>query len=325
MLKKNKDALKEVLAKNFQKSEKAKFYQVKGLKKYSKTVIIKTVKKIDEKKLNQVQGVLRKQLNDPAIELLKWIDTVGGLIPRKNIYKAPLFDTDDIKEYSPWRTCPLGEHWVIRHLRQKKSLEDVDGHCRKNPTGKDIIKGDEIDQIAQSQIFKNVQIKTAQGILNDAENSDIYNDLIAGWTAFWNYQLKATTPLHPSYVKALIATESTFNPSAINPKNSKKIGPARGIMQVTVDTQSRLSGDRKELRDHFVILTDEEIWEPNKNICAGIRWLFRKREIVKSKLGREPSWEEVLMDYKGRLNSQNKVTQKIKDEIKKYLKQLGVK
>ena len=89
---------------------------------------------------------MRDELQNPAIDLLKWIDTVSGLIPRKNIYKIPFFDTEQIKEYSPWRICPIGEHWVRRHDRQKKQIEDVDGHRRKNPSSKNLIIGNDFNK-----------------------------------------------------------------------------------------------------------------------------------------------------------------------------------
>jgi hypothetical protein len=59
----------------------------------------------------------------------------------------------------------------------------------------------------------------------------------------------------------------------------------------------------KGLQNYFVILDDDDIWDPNKNICASIRWLFRKRETAKAVLKREPTWEEVLLDYKGVVKS----------------------
>ncbi|HLE10305.1 MAG: hypothetical protein A2504_04600 [Bdellovibrionales bacterium RIFOXYD12_FULL_39_22] len=324
MIKNNKEILKTVLAKSFDKADRAKFFFVKGNKKFSKTIIVKSPKKIDQKKVDAAVGVLRQEFKDPAIELLLWIGSVGGLVSRREVYKAPFFDTDNIKIYNPWRVCAIGEHWVIQHLRLKKNVEDVDGHCRKNPTGKDIIKGDEIDQVAQTERFKNASVRTSNVKLEDIENSNLYNEIIAGWTAYWNYMFKVNPPLHPNHVKALIATESSFDPKSFNGTNPKRIGPARGLMQLTEDTQGNLSGDRKELKDQFVILTDDEIYNPNKNICAGIRWLFRKRDTAKNRLKREPTWEEVLMDFKGRTRSQSGETKKIRMDLKKYLKLMGM-
>ena len=121
-----------------------------------------------------------------------------------------------------------------------------------------------------------------------------------------------------------MATESGFNPKSINKKNKNRIGPARGLTQITEETQRQLSGDEKELKDHFVILDDEEVWGPNKNICAGVRWLFRKREILKARMKKSPTWKEVLMGYKGKIDSQTNETKDVQRKLKEYLERLGV-
>ena len=38
--------------------------------------------------------------------------------------------------------------------------------------------------------------------------------------------------------------------------------------------------------------------DPSTNICMGVRWLFRKKEIVSSRLGREATWLEAVEAYK---------------------------
>lgn len=322
MLKDKKKLLQKSLEKQFQRTDKAKFYFVKGLKEYRNTVIVKSKNPFSIDQMNQTKGVLQKDLNDQLLELLQWTKSLGDLIPKKNLYKDPFFDTSDIKEFNSWRVCPIGEHWVSRHLRQKENLEDVDGHCRKNPSGKNLIKGDEIQKIAQSQKFKEVPTKANEAILKNSELSNLYNELINGWVAFWNDQFKVEPPLHPNHVKALIASESTFDSKVPNDTNSPDIGAARGLMQITVVTQHYLAGYKGEIKDHLVIITDDEIWDPNKNICAGVRWLFRKREITKSKLKRDPTWEEVLWDYKGALKSKRKDDVKARKFVSDYLTQL---
>lgn len=120
-----------------------------------------------------------------------------------------------------------------------------------------------------------------------------------------------------------MATESSFNPKSIA-SNKKKVGFARGLMQITEQTQRQLAGTEKELKDHLVILDDEEVWDPNKNICAGVRWLFRKREILKSQIKRDPTWREVLMGYKGKTTSKSKKNQEIREKLREFLVRLGV-
>lgn len=39
--------------------------------------------------------------------------------------------------------------------------------------------------------------------------------------------------------------------------------------------------------------------DPSNNICAGIRWLFRKRAVASDLLKRNVSWEEAVAEVKG--------------------------
>ena len=75
-------------------------------------------------------------------------------------------------------------------------------------------------------------------------------------------------------------------------------------MQVAERTQRQLAGDVKELKDHLVILDDEEI--------------------LKSQIKRDPTWKEVLMGYKGKATSQTKRNQRIRKDLTDFLKKLGV-
>lgn len=107
-----------------------------------------------------------------------------------------------------------------------------------------------------------------------------YDDLIRGWTKYWNDIFSSKDPLDPNLVKALIATESEFKPNTIV-KIPKDI--ARGLMQMMDSTRKYLSDPKyKELRNHLVNITDKDALDPNFNIAAGIRWLFRKREVAKA-------------------------------------------
>ena len=206
-----KSQIKVIMNQRFSKKDKALFYLVKGLKNHSNSIIIKAKNSFEKSQVDELNFFLRKELSDPAIELFNWIDTVGGLIPKKNIYKFSFFNTEEIKEYNPWRVCPIGEHWVKQHDRQKKKLEDVDGHCRKNESKKDILIGDEIELITQNSLFINSVPKLSPAELGFKGRGNKYDNLISGWTAYWNDLYKINPPLPRSYVKALIATESGFS------------------------------------------------------------------------------------------------------------------
>lgn len=126
---------------------------------------------------------------------------------------------------------------------------------------------------------------------------NIYDHYIQGWTQYWNDVLKPFESLDPDIVKALIASESSFNPKAWN----KRQGPqrARGLTQITDQTLRYLSDDYSELRDHYLTLSEDDMLDPNLSICAGIRWLFRKKGLAEAKLKRKVTWTEAIAEYKG--------------------------
>jgi ribosomal protein S15P/S13E len=144
--------------------------------------------------------------------------------------------------------------------------------------------------------------------------------LIAGWVQYWNEILKSDQPLDPNLVKALIASESNFYPERLN--NKKDSNSARGLMQITNDTR-KLLDDGKELKDHYVTATKKDLNDPAVNICAGVRWLFRKREIASAvRLKRQATWLEAAEEYKGDLEgllNENKKSQKDVAPFLKYL------
>ena len=140
---------------------------------------------------------------------------------------------------------------------------------------------------------------------------------------YWNEVLKPDHPLDPNVVKALIASESAFSPEKLNDK--KNSNSARGLMQITNDTRKFLD-DGAELKDHYVTVTKKDLNDPGVNICAGIRWLFRKKEIASTvRLKREATWVEAVEEYKGDLKGllrKDPASQKDVDPFLKYLKEV---
>lgn len=289
------------------KDDNVQFYFLKKSKvnsEFEYKVPFKTKKQVSVEKLKSLQGQIQ---NETGVEwdFVRWSEIIGSILPESKVYKIPFLDTGDIETKNPWRVCPVGKHWVRRHPKHLKTgnITDHDGHCRKNPSKKDLLKGDEMELIATMDLFLNPKIKVSKNDLKihlvSLTTQNQYDDLISGWTAYWNDVFQLKNPLHPNHVKALMAAESKFKPKA-RAKNPPEIGPARGLMQITERT-TRWAKDYKlgEYRDHFVDLEYEDLWEPNKNVAFGVRHLFRKRETAKGVLKREPTWFEVLMDYKG--------------------------
>ncbi len=228
-----------------------------------------------------------------------------------------------------WRLCPAGEHWRRTHpLRippSKKnpvgSVTTRHGHCVLNPTGKDQLYPDEIQEMAE-QNFSKIKEKPCPIDLKfvDKYKGNQYDDLIAGWTKYWNDIFKPDSPLDPDVVKALIASESGFNPKIL--ANKKDKDSARGLMQITNKTRKILADEKGELTNHYLTLTREELNDPSNNICAGIRWLFRKRAIASDLLKRTATWEEVVAEFKGTRTATKARAAELMETFNEYLKDL---
>lgn len=220
------------------------------------------------------------------------------------------------KKSHPWRACPAGEHLVSEHTYHvppsKAHPEDLVAtrheHCAKNPSKKDILTFYEIQYI-EKHYFNNLKNLPTSGVLDEFKNADKYDMSIAGWVQFWNDVFHPTIPLTPNYVKALMASESGFRE---NPEERRKI--AIGLMQARFTTQRYLKGEKEELRDHLIPLSRKELLNPSASICASIRWLFRKKEIASTDLGREATWDEAIEAYKSVFKNPA-ITDKRKEEI----------
>lgn len=308
----------------FKKEDRVKFYFVKKSKlpkEHHQRIIFKTRKNIFPETMKTAETQFKAELKEEGWEFLRWNDAIKNGLSQSKIYKTPFFDSRNIEIKNPWRSCPIGEYWVKRHPKHLKTgkITDHDGHCRRNSSGKDLLMGEEIDLIISNELFKKPKVKVTTNNLGYRINGNKYDDLISGWTAYWNDVFKLDNPLHPNYVKVLMATESSFLSKSKASNQSKDIGAARGLIQLTEQTYKILKNHKGELKDHLVELDENELWEPNKNIAASIRWLFRKRETAKSTLKREPSWEEVLWDYKGVLKSNTAYAKDQKRKIKEKL------
>ena len=113
-------------------------------------------------------------------------------------------------------------------------------------------------------------------------------------------------------IKALIATESGFDPNAKN-KN------ALGLTQVTKDTLKivqNLSGEAKEFV--FKDINQKDLKNPNTSIAIATRWLVQKEKLARFKLKRAPTSDEVVMEYKGILKDKSEKASRIMRDYRKY-------
>ena len=220
----------------------------------------------------------------------------------KSLTVTPMGDEVSSEEkVHPWRLCPRNQFYRKAHpqasyIRNGKPVRGSPhpNECVINRTGKDQLYAEESQKIAELHFGSLIDLPTDH-VLSKYRNEAEFDTLIAGWTKYWNEVLRPAEFLEVNFVKALITTESSFNPNAWNGKKGKRC--ARGLMQVTNESVALLQWGSKELKDHFVNLKDEDMADPNLTICAGIRWLFRKREIAESRY-KDLTWPKVVMLYK---------------------------
>lgn len=226
--------------------------------------------------------------------------------------------------------CPLGQHWVRAHsMRVPASDKNLTGitirrpHCARNPRKRQTLTLREVARIEKLPSFKSRKkpCPLKMGFAKGAR----YDDLIAGWVKYWNEIFKPERPLEANLIKALIASESSFEPMKLaDPKNPKS---GRGLMQL-LDLSRRILADEKgELKNNFIAVSQEDLLDPSTNICAGIRWIFHKRKLLSGKLGRSASWDEVVAEYKGLtkdLKAGKPRAKELFDRFKRYLRLIEI-
>lgn len=156
----------------------------------------------------------------------------------------------------------------------------------------------EIESILKTYDRSDIPFPT-KGKLNIYKGADKYDDTIAVWTDFFNKKFNADPPIDPDVIKALIASESSFDS---NPKQNRKI--ARGIAQITKSTLKIVQDPNGEAKSFiFKGIRQKDLADPNVCIAIAVRWLHRKKETATGKLGKAPSHEDIILEYKGLLKS----------------------
>lgn len=297
--------ISELLESLFGKGDKISFYFIKKGKNSTENEVIipyKTRKDIDLDLIKELEKKLQKKTGESDLRFIRWSEVIGKIAPASRVFKIPFFDSENVATKShPWRLCPIGEHWVRRHPKNLTSgkVTDHDGHCRKNKKSKsEFYHADELRLMAEAQ-FDSLRSNPVVMPVPDSlgfPNGNKYDLLIAGWTKFWNDVLKPEEPLSPDLVKALMATESSFE----TPKDqNSKDGKARGLIQVTESTRKILQDLKGELKDHHIELSIDESRDPVTNVAAGIRWLHYKKKYRERRLKKKATWEEAIIEYKG--------------------------
>jgi hypothetical protein len=266
---------------------------------------------MSKSKIDQwTKALLKKLFNKAANEAVKVIKEEVKKETKKEPKKE---DGAEYEKTHSWRLCPIGEHWVTDHPlwvpptdKRPGYHTTRDGHCATNPTRgkskviKDYLTAEEMQMIADKH-FSNLSGPPASGKLPEyVVGADNFDHFIRGWTKYWNDVFKPDEPLDPDLVKALIATESSFELKPLAP-NAGIAGKAHGLIQLTDQAIKALGDPKGELLNHLVKISTEDTSDPNLSIGAAVRWLCRKRDLASHRLKRQATWREAIAEYKSYL------------------------
>lgn len=140
------------------------------------------------------------------------------------------------------------------------------------------------------------------------------------WADYFSKKLSVDPPLDPDVIKALIASESGFRE---DPKENKIAFGITQITKATLEIVQNPSGEAKEFI--FSQIRQKDLKDPKVAIAIAARWLSRKKATAKSKLGREPTAEEIILEYKGLLKSNTKYKDKALKNFREYYEMLKAK
>lgn len=195
------------------------------------------------------------------------------------------------------KTVRVREHPRVVPISKKnpRGITIVDEHPRRVPgTYLDVFETISIFRKRTTQNF----VRPTAAKLPDYKKSDTYDEPIGFWVNYFNEKLSPGNSLDPDVIKALIASESSF--MAHNPKNKK----ATGITQITRQTWKIVQDPKGEAKDFtFSKVRLKDLKDPRIAIPIGVRWIYHKKKLAAGKLGREPSHEEIILEYKGLLKS----------------------
>lgn len=223
-----------------------------------------------------------------------------------------------MKEHN-WKICPIGSYYVKEHYKTINGKKYFwQAHCRKGKFKKDVLNADEINAI--SKRFATEKLKPPKAYNFNAKDGNKYDLLIAGWVKYWRDVFGTESKITVDFVKILMMSESSFRPN-ITAQTHNNSGHAIGLMQLTDTTLKLIQEESKELRDHAFRLKRDDLFDQNVNICVGVRWLFRKREIAKYLLKKEPTELQLAEEYKGIRNDSSEAASEQREAFKQKFKE----
>lgn len=196
------------------------------------------------------------------------------------------------------KTTTVREHprKVPPSKKNPAGITIVDQHKRRIP-GSSLCR-DEVLDLAKNYELEGV-IMPSSGKLAEFSKADDYDKTIGIWTDYFNKKFNTENPLDPDMVKALIASESSFNPEA-------RSGVAYGLTQITKQTLKILQDGEGEAKDFtFCKMRLKDLDNPDLAIPMAVRWLFKKKEMAERKLKKPATHEDIITEYKGLTRSKS--------------------
>lgn len=193
---------------------------------------------------------------------------------------------------------------------------------KKNPNGKTLvdkhlrhIDGKFLDKKLIDEIFlnykkENIAYPSKKKLI--FPDADKYDDLIAVWVDYFNNYFMLKEKMEPDMLKALMASESNFDPNAKNET-------ALGITQITKSTLKILQNLGGEAKDFvFKDISQKDLKDPSISIAMAARWLVQKRKLAAALLKRPPTSDETIMVYKGILGDKSTKANNIMKKYREY-------
>ncbi len=216
----------------------------------------------------------------------------------------------------------MAKRVVVKEHRRKVNVtkKNPDGYTivdrhERNIVGRYLIPED-LESIFKLYDKKKIKYPTANK-LNEYKNADQYDELIAVWCDYFSHILGLVPSLDPNVIKALIASESGF-------KENPPTSIALGVTQITKQTFKVLQDPKGEAKDFiFLKFKLNDLRKSEIAIPMAIRWLIYKKKLANKKLGRESSYEEAILEYKGLLKSSSGYKKSALNNFRKHYELLN--
>ncbi len=184
----------------------------------------------------------------------------------------------------------------------------VDRHLRRLPGT--YLDEKEIYKIVNGYSLKKIKYPSKNKL--KYENEYAYDQLIAIWADYFTKLFNLDRIIDLNMIKALIASESSFEPSADN-------GIAYGLAQITKQTLKIIQDPNGEVKDFiFTDIRQKDLKNPDIAIPMAVRWLAHKQRMAERRLKQKVTSEEIILEYKGLTKSKTDYAATALKNYRKY-------